>query len=372
MSPAHTGTTPASAAGRGPYLVSRAYDLGWFAAPGLIAVLLSLWLVKRGPARESDELVFWLVSVVAIDVAHVYASLYRTYLDPEARRLHGKRLWIVPALCAWFGLLAHLASPAVFWTLLAYLAVFHFIKQHEGFAGLYLKAEGASASDRRATRAAIWAVTLGPVLHWHAHLPRNFAWFVEGDFLRGLSPQLGSAALWLQLPVLAWWLLRRGQAAARGRVNPMLWWMVLLPALTWNMGMVWFNDDRVFTLTNVMLHGVPYLALVWVTGGRQSAERIAGASSTPRPLLWVVAVYYGLLLVLAFSEEALWDRLVWHDHPQLFGSTTALEGPESLTMALVVALLTVPQATHYILDRHIWRPGPTNPQLARQLGFDRR
>ena len=38
-------------------------------------------------------------------------------------------------------------------------------------------------------------------------------------------------------------------------------------------------------------------------------------------------------------------------------------------MAVVVALLTVPQATHYVLDRFIWRVGPQNPALAEQLGL---
>jgi hypothetical protein len=84
----------------------------------------------------------------------------------------------------------------------------------------------------------------------------------------------------------------------------------------------------------------------------------------------VVAAYYGLLVILAFGEESLWDRLVWHEHPQLFGSAgDAGWGP--LATAAVVALLAVPQATHYLLDRWIWRVGPDNPRLAEQLGLDR-
>jgi hypothetical protein len=48
-----------------------------------------------------------------------------------------------------------------------------------------------------------------------------------------------------------------------------------------------------------------------------------------------------------------------------------LTGREGIAAALVVALLTVPQVTHYVLDRWIWRVGPDNQRLAEQLGFGR-
>jgi hypothetical protein len=127
-----------------------------------------------------------------------------------------------------------------------------------------------------------------------------------------------------------------------------------------------FDDDRIFTITNVFLHGVPYLALVWVSGGRQRVSHALGRHA--HRVAVVLATYYGLLVGLAVAEEALWDRLVWHDHPELFGGAPALD-VHPLVTALVVALLTVPQATHYILDRFIWRVGARNPALAEQLGL---
>ena len=66
-------------------------------------------------------------------------------------------------------------------------AVFHFIKQQAGFVALYLRAgaEAPTAFDRRLCTAAVWAGTAGPVLYWHASLPRRFSWFMDGDFLAG-------------------------------------------------------------------------------------------------------------------------------------------------------------------------------------------
>ena len=73
------------------------------------------------------------------------------------------------------------------------------------------------------------------------------------------------------------------------------------------------------------------------------------------------------LLVAAWLEEWGWDRLVWHERAALFPGPALLPGPEAL--ALLVPLLALPQATHYVLDAWIWRVRPENPDLARQLGF---
>lgn len=359
------------------WLVSPAYDAGWFVLPGILAALVGLMIGLLVPASDEDHLGLWIVGVVLVDVAHVWASLYRTYLDPVQRAAHWPALLWAPLVVAWVGFLLHLRDPLLFWGVLAYVAIFHFIKQHEGFVLLYLRAGEESERERWLARAALWSGTALPVVWWHAHLPRRFQWFIEGDLLTGLPTGVGSALIWLQVPVLLAFLFTRVQRAREGRSWLMVTALVLVPALNWNLGIVWFDDDRVFTITNVFLHGVPYLALVWITGGRAQVERgldaAAGAGrSGPRrgaALIGVVLAYYGLLVLLAFSEEALWDRLVWHDHAGLFGA--GIFEPGSVALAAIVALLTVPQATHYLLDRWIWKVGPRNPALAEQLGLGR-
>ncbi len=347
-----------------PFLRSPAFDLGWFVLPGLLAALLGVAIGLTSPEPPThDSLLLWISGVLLVDVAHVYASLYRTYLDPLARRLHRKRLIAAPLLCLWIGFLLHLESPLLFWGVLAYTAIFHFIKQHLGFALIYVRAGGESRRDRQLTSLAIWTGTLAPVLWWHAHLPRQFAWFMPGDLLTGLPSWLGTLALWLELPIWLVFLVRRVDLVRRGRANPMVPLLALVPALCWHLGIVVFDDDRIFTITNVFLHGVPYMALVWISGGR---ERVAAALPRAAPLL-LLAGFYGLLLALACAEEALWDRLIWHEHPQLFGASDGELYP--LLTAALVALLAVPQATHYLLDRWIWRVGPDNPALAGQLGL---
>lgn len=359
-----------------PYLHSPAFDLGLFVAPGLLAAALALLLHAQDPEGGEVGLGLWIVAVLLVDVAHVYATLYRTYLDPVARRIHRARLLAAPLLCAWVGFLLHLESPLLFWGVMAYVAIFHFIKQHLGFALLYVRAAGEGPLDRRLVTAAIWAVTLAPVLYWHANLPRAFTWFIDGDLIAGAPRWLGDLALLAELPVLLAFLLRRLHLARSGRARgPMVPLLVLTPALTWHLGIVWLDDDRAFTLTNVLLHGVPYLALVWLAGGRRWIETHLPAPlrapprPRPLPLFLLVLLFYALLILLAFTEECLWDRLIWHDHPALFGHSDPHD-LHPLAAAALTALLALPQTTHYLLDRWIWRVGPQNPALAAQLGLD--
>ncbi|HLT37391.1 MAG TPA: hypothetical protein VK034_13960 [Enhygromyxa sp.] len=345
------------------WLVSPGFDLGWFVAPGLLALVVALLIGLRSESSSDDSLALWIAGVLLVDVAHVWASLYRTYLDPDARRHHAQLLRAAPLLVFLIGFMVHAAAPPLFWTALAYVAVFHFIKQQEGFVALYLRAGGERARDRSLAKLAIWVSTAGPVVYWHAQLPRRFAWFMQGDFVAGLPELIGTIAIWVQVPVLLAFAIRRIALGRRG--HPMVVILVALTALSWNLGIVWFDDDRVFTLSNVFIHGVPYLALVWIAGGRETVERGVGREA---PLVAIVAAFYLLIAALAFTEEALWDRLVWHQRAELFGDGTLELG--ELGLAIAVAALTVPQATHYLLDRWIWRVGPKNPRLAGQLGLD--
>lgn len=345
------------------WLVSPAFDLGWFVVPALLALLLALTLGLTTAPREGG-LGLWIAAVLLIDVAHVWASLYRTWLDREARRLHAELLRWTPIVVFLLGFMAHAISPALFWGLLAYVAVFHFIKQQVGFVALYLRAARESQRDATLAKLAVWTGTALPVVYWHARLPRNFAWFVPDDFVAGLPELIGTFAAWAQLPVLLGFFARRAWLHARGEGHPMVTILIAITALSWNLGIVWFDDDRVFTLTNVVLHGVPYMALVWIAGGRETVER--GLTRTrPPTLALTLAAFYLILVLLAVVEEGLWDRLIWHDHSVLFGTSTV--DLDEFATSLIVALLTVPQATHYLLDRWIWKVGPRNPKLAKQL-----
>ncbi len=346
------------------WLHSAAFDLGWFCGPPLLAASAVLLL----PAlRAADTPTWgWLLFVVFIDVGHVYASLYRTYLDPEefARR---RSLYVYLPLAAWVaGVALHRVSPLAFWRGFAYLAVFHFVRQQYGFLRAYARLEGPRpAWEARLDAAAIYATMLYPLVYWHADPARKFWWFVQGDFVR-LHAWAGGWAGAAYAAVLGAFVLRQLARVRAGLpVNPGKVGVVFSTAAAWYVGIVATNSDFAFTATNVVAHGVPYLALVWLYGSRKWAGDGGWRGAIHRPA--GAAFFIGLLLVLAYVEEGAWDFLVWKEHASVFfGLATAWE-PGPVLLSLLVPLLALPQAVHYLLDAWIWRFDGSNPDLGRHL-----
>jgi len=124
----------------------------------------------------------YLVGVLLIDVGHVWSTVFRTVLDGDARSRMGALLWGVPLLVFGGCVAIHASSSTLFWRLMAYLALFHFMKQQVGFSALYRLRQGLSFAtvEARVERWTIQALVLAPVVYWHANLPRKFAWFVPG------------------------------------------------------------------------------------------------------------------------------------------------------------------------------------------------
>jgi hypothetical protein len=355
-----------------PWLFSRRVDLGVFLLPALAA--LALLAIGRAAGIGSGDAPewTWIPGVLLVDVAHVWATLFPVYLDPVERRRHPWLYGLTP-LAAWgIGIALHAAGPLLFWRALAYLAVFHFVRQQIGWVALYRARAGER--DRRTAildHAAIYAATLYPLLYWHAHLPRRFAWFLAGDFaaLPDLQPLLATlsriagplaAAILAAFAGHALWRRRHGLSGNPGKEI-----LVATTAACWYAGIVATNSDYAFTVTNVLIHGIPYLALVYFYGRASSAAPSGSRTALgPRLLAAGLLPFLALLWSAAYAEELLWDHAVWHERPYLFGSLDALDASTWLTswQAILVPLLAVPQITHYLLDGLIWRRA-FNPRL---------
>lgn len=348
------------------WLFGRGVDLTVFAGSALVSVAFVLAAPWLGAVGDTPAWA-WLLFVVGVDVAHVWSTLFRTYLDGEEVSSR-PGLYVGAPLAAYTaGVFAYMVSPGAFWSLFAYVALFHFIRQQYGWVALYDRKARASAFERRLDAAAVYAATLGPVVWWHANLPRAFWWFVENDFLSGLPRWMGTAALGAHAAVLTLWAgfqvlrIARGEGVQAGKVL-----LVVATWVAWFGGIVLARDDFAFTVMNVVLHGVPYFALLFRYARGRHAEGGFGD--------WGVLLRAGLpgfllfLAGLALLEEGLWDVLVWHDRPVLFGDS----GPvlEADVLALVVPLLALPQATHYVLDAFIWKAG-REPALLVRLGWAR-
>lgn len=352
-----------------PWIWSRSVDLGVFAGSAVFALALaglSPWLGAEGVPTWA-----WFAFVLGLDVAHVWSTLFRTYLDRDEVRKRRLLYLGLPAVCYAAGVALHLHGALTFWRVLAYVAAFHFVRQQVGWVAIYRVRNGEhDRVDRHLDAAVIYAATGWPLLYWHTHLPRQFSWFVAGDFLdlRALAPLVGPlgavyAALLLAYALRAFRQTRRGQPFNLGKHV-----VVATTASIWLVGIVAYDDDFAFTVTNVTIHAVPYFALLWFYARERAPE--VPRSTLARILRYGLPAFVTVALGLAFFEELLWERLVWHDRPGWFGGPTR-EAPllDPTALALVVPLLALPQLVHYALDGVIWRSRDAGPAQARALGF---
>ena len=132
--------------------------------------------------------------------------------------------------------------------------------------------------------------------------------------------------------------------------------LLLGTAASWYVGIVYLNSDLAFTLTNVVAHGVPYIALIWLYGRtNQGSQRLIVFKQSFFNIRMIPA-YLGILIFLAYAEEGLWDGFVWKDHMALFPGFSNLPTIQDRTiLSVLIPLLALPQSTHYIFDAFLWR-----------------
>ena len=348
-------------AARSPWLFSRRADLLLFGGPAVASLFLLAWGARTGALDGDLPLALWVALVVGVDVAHVWSTGWRVYADPEELRRRPALYLGLPAAAYAAGVVLYTAGDLVFWRVLAYLATFHFVRQQYGWVALYRRKNGendepGAAWERRLDAATIYGATLAPLAWWHATLPKRFHWLIAGDYAAGLPAWIGPAALWASGALFLLWLAKEARRLAAGR--PVSWGkalVVVTTALLWHLGIVAFDSDFAFSVTNVLAHGVPYFGLVLLAQRKAASAR---ASAGRRPVLADLgarhaALFLAPLLLFAFLEEWGWDRLVWHENGAVFPGLALDPGP--LLLALLVPLLALPQATHYLLDAWIWR-----------------
>lgn len=355
---------------RSPWLWSPRLDLAIFVgtaaiALGLVALGPALGVPPNGDGPEWS----WIIGVLMVDVAHVWSTAFVVYLDPlEFRRR--RTLYLAVPIAAWLiGIALYQLGEASFWRVVAYLAIFHFVRQQWGWVAMYRARAGEHSRLGRAIDAtAIYAATLYPLLVWHTQLPKAFWWMREGDlvplpnyFARGAGAVWAIALVAYLVAAIVAAHRRRAHAADGPATNWGKHAVVGTTAACWYVGIVATNSDYAFTVTNVFIHGIPYLALVFHYGRTASVDAPHGLAA--RLLSRGALPFLATLWAVAYCEELLWDRAVWHDRPWLFGDSGTAS---TFALAVLVPALAAPQLTHYILDGILWRRSQ-NPRLPRLL-----
>ncbi len=341
-----------------PWIGRPITDVVFILMPPFLSLLLVLLFPAVFQNQKGVSNAGWIILILLIDVAHVYSTLYRTYLDPQAFKKQRSVLIAIPLFGFIAAVLAYSISSQLFWRLLAYTAVFHFIRQQYGFMRVYSRKETSTKFSIWIDRIVIYFATIYPLIYWHLSGPRNFHWFVDNDFVYVQSPfllQLSTAVYLIVILVYIIFEIRRWKF--QQQINVPKFAIVSGTILSWYFGIVYFNGDMAFTVLNVASHGIPYMALVWIYGQKNYLK--AGQGSKFLKLIFSkygIFIFLSLLFLFAFLEEGLWDVFVWQEHQSVFGiQSLSLPMADHTLLSFLVPLLALPQITHYILDGFIWK-----------------
>ncbi|MGO4772784.1 hypothetical protein ACEN2I_14075 [Flavobacterium sp. W22_SRS_FK3] len=335
---------------RQPWIHKERTDLIFIIGPSFFVLAIIFLFQDYIIEIESDYSFYtWLFLIVFIDVAHVYATLFKTYFVADEFKKNKKRLLLLPAICFVIGLILFAFGSLIFWSFLAYVAVFHFIRQQYGFMRLYARMEEKTTVSVLINNLVIYAATVYPMLFWFLSPNRKFNWFVEDEFFHFENQTLLEILFWIYIGILFLYVIRTAIISVKNHFfNVPKNSIILGAALSWYFGIVYFNDDLIFTLLNVVSHGIPYMALVYF---REVENRIDSTSGIFNYLKSynAVFIYAVILLVIAFSEEFLWEFFVWNENISIN------DHDFSSWQFLLVPLFSVPQFTHYLLDGFIWK-----------------
>ena len=339
------------------WLFSARADVAVFGGSALLSFALLLVGWKAGVLHGATPDWTWVPAVLLVDVAHVWATGFRVYFDRRELERRPLLYALVPVACFAAGVALYRVGAGVFWRSVAYLAIFHFVRQQYGWMALYRARRGDTGRLGQAIdTAAIYAATIYPLLYWHTHLPRRFDWLMSGD-VAAVPAWVDDVAFPFYVTCLLAYAARSIGEWARPRGgSPGKDLLVVTTAACWYVGIVAFNSDYAFTVTNVFPHGIPYIALVFWWTTTQGPKIRRPSLVTLLATIWVVA----------YVEELLWDRGVWADRAWLFGTPWALPS----LRPWLVPLLAVPQLTHYVLDGFLWRRG-SDPRVRRAFGAER-
>jgi hypothetical protein len=330
------------------WLFSREIDLSVFLGSAVASLLLLAvgWQVGILNGESPDWT--WVSAVLLIDVAHVWSTSFRVYFDVGEFK---RRFWLyllVPVFGYVAGVALYSEGELIFWRLLALLAVFHFVRQQYGWIALYRrKLNEPKDWTWWIDASAIYLASIYPLAFWMTRLPRNFEWFVQNDFFS--IPAFVESVIFpiYVLALAAYFCKSLYQYFTTGFLNLGKDIVVGTTMICWYVGIVVFNSDYAFTVTNVIIHGVPYFALIWVY--TKTRRDLAGRAYRTLSHNWLV--FLATLWALAYIEELFWHRGIWHEREWLFGSDWDWQSAKMY----LVPFLALPQLTHYVLDGFIWR-----------------
>lgn len=309
-------------------------------------------------AQLNVSSLWWFALVLLIDVSHVYTTLYRTYFDVIQWQKHKLALIIIPILVFLVSLLLQHISMQLFWRVLAYIAVFHFVRQQYGLLRLYERNDTNNIL-KKMHQVVIYTASIYPLIYWHCYGPFEFNWFIGNDFIFLQNTWIEKCSFVIYVIILVCYVVMNLYYSLRDkRINLTAHLILIGTLISWYFAIVYFKSDLTFTFLNIITHGIPYMALVWVMGKRNAEQAKYKEASFMHVFFRKYAIFLFLLIpfILGYVEEGLWDTFLWNERQEFFSVFRKVKQfiPAQI-YPIIIAFLAVPQFTHYVLDGFIWR-----------------
>ena len=348
------------------WIISKKTDLTVFLIPLGLAFLSPLSLL----IGIEETIPFWafILFIVAFDVAHVWATMYRTYFDPEEFNRR-KMLYLLPIpVFMYISLRLHYYSPQLFWTILAYVAIYHFIRQNYGFLIFYkLRRNETSAFDFYLDKWTLYAGAFGPVLWWHATPKRQFDWFNAGEsFIFKLDPKFAADITAIYILFLSLYAGRQIYLYVTNKYfNAGKNLIMTAHFITWFVGIALTNNPLISAAFLNLFHGIPFIYFIWYYCNQkwynpEKPSRRYFIERVSKKGRWFS--FFLFIFMLAMIEEFFWDLKVWQTYiPDTFNVN--LQEPDTLELSIWIAFLSLSQIMHYFLDGWIWKFNKSNPDL---------
>lgn len=405
------------------WILNRRSDLVWYIGSALagwlyVALVLLLGRGLMDPLHEplttlslggfsvplTLELLIFTSWAYLVDSPHLWATLSRTYLDPDEWLKRRQQLLLSPL---WFiaGPIAVLAPYAggtlypmhaetmalggqLFFAFFRLWAYYHVVRQHWGFLQLYRR-KNDDLSDRAENLADYWFFNLTmyvPLALFVTAPGQAGAGFMDVEFA---SSAFGAA--WITGPfhqlILAlyvstlisyagfqWRRWRQGFP----RNGPKLLFLLSIAPLH----CVVFSSPllALFAIPIVTVgHNIQYHRIVWMYGQNKYARSDPVRYRFTRPVFRHLWIYLLLGFVFTFSVsrgpwvEFLGEKLALYFDRWLFPAIGMMAGTKEPGMAgvgaeVVALFLTGWSMHHYYLDAKIWRMSK-DPQVSRSLNL---
>lgn len=361
-----------------PWIESARWDLGFFFGGSVLALVVGALAVWHPPLVIG----LWWAWLLLLDGPHLAATLWRTALDPDARRRWTPLnlqalLWLLPGVVA-LVLASTTGEYAIFDLFLLFAtlwSVHHGIRQHFGVMSLYAWHAKTSALMRHIDR---WFL--------HGWLWLTFVVFLMAHPMNrqilGIPAQLTNAiqsGAWalgalgvvsfLLYSATLWWRHRRGEG-----LMPALF--VMLPVCGLQaVAYLWIgaheplmdsprDPEHYFLALAAMsgiVHSIEYFGIVLSASRRRAAITHPNTTATTKRLLsngWLAyGAWVGLSLVYFFILAA-----------RSTGPTFALFDPSTDKARFFLAIYWGIFFHHYYVDQKIWRPSQ-DPELRAELGL---